>query len=170
MLTSCGFGDWERCSNFQNVSTLNHLHRSKFERRRDNYKYAKNMSNRSTEQFIQVLNSLQTKFQGNNQPSYLEYDAIHHYNWGSMWREERMTRGVYPIHWLPPHRHDRKLHQIENMMDVSCNIIDALVNSYPNKRLRIVEFCCGTGFIGLPLAYHYPHHDIVLIDSKVTFL
>ena len=34
------------------------------------------------------------------------------------------------------------------------------------KRIRVVEFCAGSGFVLLPLAQLYPHVDFVLIDYK----
>lgn len=38
------------------------------------------------------------------------------------------------------------------------------------RPLKIVEFCGGSGFVLLPLAYLYPQHRFVLIDMKRTSL
>ena len=39
-----------------------------------------------------------------------------------------------------------------------------------HQRMKIVEFCAGSGFIGLPLAALYPNDvEVVIIDRKVNF-
>jgi len=70
--------------------------------------------------------------------------------------------------------------QVENMLYLCKTFIDATVrasttspsfsSSSSRTRLRVVEFCCGTGFLGIPLAALYPGIDIILIDQKVNKL
>ena len=68
---------------------------------------------------------------------------------------------------IPPKRRDRKAHQVENMVVPTRAIIEnALATEPQEKRLRVVEFCAGSGFVLLPLAQLYPQVDFVLIDYK----
>lgn len=54
------------------------------------------------------------------------------------------------------------------MLRICRLLISAIVQAHiPSRRLRIVEFCAGSGFLGLPLAAMYPDIDVVLIDQKV---
>lgn len=68
---------------------------------------------------------------------------------------------------LPSCRMIKKQIQVENMLEVCIYLISAFEERNILQRLKIVEFCCGTGFIGLPLAALYPQHNITLIDCKV---
>ncbi len=75
---------------------------------------------------------------------------------------------------IPPKRRERKARQVENMVVPARAIIEnalrlqsKLRSSEPQeKRLRVVEFCAGSGFVLLPLAQLYPQVDFVLIDYK----
>ena len=79
---------------------------------------------------------------------------------------------IHPDHeisQLPNHRKQKKRNQVENMLQPCIEILNQL-QIHTNRRLRIVEFCSGSGSVGIPLAYLYPQHEIVLIDAKETSL
>ena len=70
---------------------------------------------------------------------------------------------------IPEERRDRKTRQVENMVIPACAIIEHFatrINRNKIKRLKVVEFCGGSGYVLLPLAQLYPHVDFVLIDNK----
>ena len=61
---------------------------------------------------------------------------------------------------LPNDRIERKINQVESMMIHVMIIIDSLLlsNKQNNKyeRIKVVEFCAGSGFVSLPLSFLYP--------------
>jgi len=76
---------------------------------------------------------------------------------------------------VPQSRVDRKAVQIENMVYVALcatNHLLAQSKTYhgDDSKVRIVEFCAGSGFVALPLAWMLREHahrlDIVLVDWK----
>ena len=56
---------------------------------------------------------------------------------------------------VPPDRVARKEVQVANMLELCMRALDFMWSSdHPTFRhIRVVEFCAGSGFIGLPLAY-----------------
>jgi methylase of polypeptide subunit release factors len=55
------------------------------------------------------------------------------------------------------------------MLNICISITNAVQRvCKPSRRLRVVEFCAGSGFIGIPLAAIYPEIDVTLIDQKVS--
>jgi hypothetical protein len=68
---------------------------------------------------------------------------------------------------IPAERRERKIQQVENMVVPARAIIEyALARRDKRKRLKVVEFCGGSGYVLLPLAQLYPHVDFVLVDCK----
>ena len=68
---------------------------------------------------------------------------------------------------LPDNRVNRKTIQLNNMIDLSIKFIKHILQNLHNgERVKIVEFCAGSGFISLPLAFLYPTIDFILIDKK----
>lgn len=81
---------------------------------------------------------------------------------------------------VPPDRVDRKAIQIESMLYVALNaalhLLTRPVSPSPSSsfqqqnKIRIVEFCAGSGFVALPLAWLLREYasclDIVLVDWK----
>ena len=76
---------------------------------------------------------------------------------------------------VPKSRCWRKLIQVENMMIPVMFMMNYLLlqrrssQKDSNRKLRVVEFCSGSGFIGLPLAVLFPSVEFVLVDMKVLF-
>ena len=68
---------------------------------------------------------------------------------------------------LPSSRLGRKIHQVNNMVLPARALIEGLLESWNReRRLRVVEFCAGSGFVLLPLAQLFPRVEFVLIDYK----
>ena len=85
---------------------------------------------------------------------------------------------------IPHNRLWRKTLQVENMIEICSQVLqnmnlnprvdsksydhrfEALKESNPSRRIRVVEFCSGSGFVALPLAALYPEIDVILIDQK----
>uniref|UniRef100_A0A1B6C8G0 Methyltransferase domain-containing protein n=1 Tax=Clastoptera arizonana TaxID=38151 RepID=A0A1B6C8G0_9HEMI len=59
---------------------------------------------------------------------------------------------------VPKSRLDRKCQQLENLCKAVIKI--AKIGDI------IVDFCCGSGHLGILLAYYLPHCQIVLLDNK----
>ncbi|XP_018567076.1 glutathione S-transferase C-terminal domain-containing protein homolog [Anoplophora glabripennis] len=60
---------------------------------------------------------------------------------------------------LPEKRAKRKQEQLENL-------VKAVVKIAGNKRYRIVDFCSGSGHLGILLAVLLPNCDVVLVENK----
>eukprot|EP01039_Chlorochromonas_danica_P010880 gene10879-12094_t len=81
-------------------------------------------------------------------------------------RWDRWPASVHPSGGeLPEQRIARKTEQIEAMLVVAIHLIETLSQERPHK-LKVVEFCGGSGYLALPLAMIYPEVDFVLIDFK----
>jgi hypothetical protein len=94
---------------------------------------------------------------------YNKLSTINHISW------ENIPYSVSPAGgYLPDKRINRKINQVENLIAVAKSLIEyRLNNNNNNNKLKIVEFCAGSGFVILPLAAMYPEYDFVLIDSKI---
>lgn len=70
--------------------------------------------------------------------------------------------------FIPANRIERKTRQVLRMVQLAAALIlqRSRHPSQKNKRLRIVEFCAGSGFVLLPLVALFPEHEFVLIDMK----
>jgi hypothetical protein len=86
---------------------------------------------------------------------------------------------LYPVPWtsiplslqpmggfLPTNRIERKTRQVLRMVQLAATLILQLSREQHSRRLRIVEFCAGSGFVLLPLVAMFPQHEFVLIDMK----
>eukprot|EP00811_Abedinium_folium_P029170 NODE_4572_length_1874_cov_5.365770.p1 GENE.NODE_4572_length_1874_cov_5.365770~~NODE_4572_length_1874_cov_5.365770.p1 ORF type:complete len:309 (+),score=75.67 NODE_4572_length_1874_cov_5.365770:871-1797(+) len=62
---------------------------------------------------------------------------------------------------LPARRAPRKRQQLESVAACASAVLGAA-----RKPLRIVDFCCGTGHLGLLLAVLHPKHEVVLVDRN----
>ncbi len=85
--------------------------------------------------------------------------------------EECMPESVHPVGGLlPPTRIQRKVQQVNNLVIPARMQIESLLKVWSSdekgRRLRVVEFCAGSGFVLLPLAKMFPHVEFVLIDYK----
>ncbi|XP_060519883.1 glutathione S-transferase C-terminal domain-containing protein homolog [Cylas formicarius] len=60
---------------------------------------------------------------------------------------------------LPQSRADRKCEQLESMAKAAMHIVS-------EKNYRIVDFCSGSGHLGILLAVLLPHCHIVLVENK----
>ena len=73
---------------------------------------------------------------------------------------------------VPPERLERKLAQVSNMLAVAMPVVDFMLRSPQFPRIRIVEFCAGSGFVGLPIAWNVltrgasKPFEIILLDWK----
>jgi hypothetical protein len=85
---------------------------------------------------------------------------------------EAWPSAVHPIGGdLPLERQKRKQEQIESLLLTAIQLINQSRLRSPSspsacRRLRVVEFCGGSGHIALPLACIFPSIEIVLIDIK----
>lgn len=86
---------------------------------------------------------------------------------------------LFPVNWqsiphslqpvggfLPQNRIERKTRQVLRMVQLAASLILQISASSSRKRLRIVEFCAGSGFVLLPLVALFPQHEFILIDMK----
>ena len=85
--------------------------------------------------------------------------------------EECMPESVHPVGGLlPPTRIQRKVQQVNNLVIPARMQIESLLKVWSSdekgRRLRVVEFCAGSGFVLLPLAKMFPCVEFVLIDYK----
>jgi hypothetical protein len=85
--------------------------------------------------------------------------------------EECMPESVHPVGGLlPPTRIQRKVQQVNNLVIPARMQIESLLKVWSSdekgRRLRVVEFCAGSGFVLLPLAKMFPRVEFVLIDYK----
>lgn len=94
---------------------------------------------------------------------YSKLSSINHISW------HQLPYSVSPAGGnLPEIRINRKINQVENLIAVAKSLIEyRLKNKNNTNKLKIVEFCGGSGFVVLPLAALYPEYDFVLIDSKI---
>lgn len=60
---------------------------------------------------------------------------------------------------LPETRAYRKCHQLENLAKSVLKLVQ-------NKKCRIIDFCSGSGHLGILLAYLLPECEIILIENK----
>lgn len=74
---------------------------------------------------------------------------------------------------LPIDRVERKRQQVLNMVVFAAPLIHEGIlqkQSHPSKkqseRFTVVDFCCGSGWQSLPLAYAFPSASFILIDCK----
>lgn len=67
---------------------------------------------------------------------------------------------------LPTNRCSRKTVQVENLMLPVMKIL----NKIEGSKIKVVEFCAGSGFVALPLAHLYKHVEFVIIDCKMKSL
>ena len=80
--------------------------------------------------------------------------------------------------YIPMNRKSRKKIQVENMLHYCSRILELIISrrnnnadtgvccQYKHGRIRVVEFCSGSGFVALPLAAIHPDIDFILIDQK----
>lgn len=61
-------------------------------------------------------------------------------------------------------RVDRKVIQVENMLSIALRLRSAVMGV---TAVHVVEFCSGSGYIGLPLASLCPNTRVTLIDMNV---
>lgn len=71
---------------------------------------------------------------------------------------------------LPATRADRKCQQLENLVKAVLKVVD-IVNfdksGLNNKKsFKIVDFCSGSGHLGILLAFILPNHHIILVENK----
>ena len=67
---------------------------------------------------------------------------------------------------LPKERIHRKTIQIENMIELCIVFLNHLTKITGLGKVRVVEFCAGSGFVLLPLAAKFPDVQFVLLDWK----
>ncbi|XP_030764097.1 glutathione S-transferase C-terminal domain-containing protein homolog [Sitophilus oryzae] len=60
---------------------------------------------------------------------------------------------------LPEKRSDRKCQQLENL-------VKAVLQLVGNKNYKIVDFCSGSGHLGLLVAHLFPKCTVVLVENK----
>lgn len=64
-------------------------------------------------------------------------------------------------------RVSRKTMQVENMVRLALQLCDTAVGGGDSgDAVRVVEFCAGSGYIGLPLACMDPRVTVSLVDMK----
>lgn len=86
------------------------------------------------------------------------------------WLENKA--GIDPAegHLCNPQRARRKRQQVANLMQVCHAYIGQLLalqsaSSMP-AQLAVIEFCCGSGHVALPLAALYPSVQFILLDNR----
>ncbi len=82
---------------------------------------------------------------------------------GINWLEIPKPVSVYGAN-LPIDRVDRKRMQLDNIIQPIIEIIEYL--QHRKSKIRIVEFCAGSGSVALPLSFMYPSIEFVFIDNK----
>ncbi|KAK9501586.1 hypothetical protein O3M35_012285 [Rhynocoris fuscipes] len=88
--------------------------------------------------------------------SRLETVELFDYSEGPKWDESWADQ--LPIPEVPSKRVERKRQQLANLAAAAVNIA--------NEGDTIVDFCCGSGHLGLILAYCLPKCKIILLDNK----
>jgi len=82
------------------------------------------------------------------------------------------VKGIDPAegHLCNPQRAQRKRQQVANLMQVCHAYIGQLLalqsTSATPAQLRVIEFCCGSGHVALPLAALYPSVHFILLDNR----
>jgi hypothetical protein len=66
---------------------------------------------------------------------------------------------------LPLRRINNKRQQVSNVCAFAIPIISKGLRESITK-YKVVDFCCGSGWQTLPLAFHFPNVQFILIDSK----
>jgi primosomal replication protein N len=64
-----------------------------------------------------------------------------------------MPAAIDPINYMKKDRAIRKRQQLQNIISCISMIINSSANNNSSKTIRVVDFCCGSGHVGLPLAY-----------------
>lgn len=86
--------------------------------------------------------------------SFLPVGFNKEFNWENIPEEANPLGGA-----LPQKRADRKCHQLENLAKATLEIVG-------NKIYRIVDFCSGSGHLGILVALLLPKCQIILVENK----
>ena len=99
-------------------------------------------------------------------PTYIQLDPnLCHINW------DRLPFSLTPMGGLGEEksaksRWNRKCNQVEAIIQPIIKIIKFMLATNQNRNIKVVEFCAGSGFCALPLAYLFPQVQFVLVDRK----
>ena len=102
----------------------------------------------------------------------------------------RLPAMLVPGTHMRSDRAQRKQHQLQNMIQavraviqrlgpidaassesasaVSAGVPPSPPPALPPRRLVIVDFCCGSGHLGFPLAWLFPQCDVILVERNAT--
>ena len=65
---------------------------------------------------------------------------------------------------IPPKRRERKMHQLQNMLHFIKQLLH--LPYYHHKNPHIVDFCAGSGYIGVLLTHLFPHCTTTMVENK----
>jgi len=86
------------------------------------------------------------------------------------WLEDKAGLDPAEGHLCNPQRARRKRQQVANLMQ-ACHVYIAQLLALQSAsstpaQLTVIEFCCGSGHVALPLAALYPSVQFVLLDNR----
>lgn len=79
-----------------------------------------------------------------------------------------LPASLQPSTFMNAARAARKESQLQNMIDATRIVLQRMQPPSPSHRSVIVDFCCGSGHVGFPLAFLLPHCDIILLEHNAS--
>jgi len=83
-----------------------------------------------------------------------------------------LPSSLVPATHMPAARAARKQHQLQNMIDALRALLQHLElrRTTANSPVRpvVVDFCCGSGHLGFPVAFLFPECDVILLEHNAS--
>ncbi|EWM26370.1 hypothetical protein Naga_100031g11 [Nannochloropsis gaditana] len=97
-------------------------------------------------------------------------DTVQNCESTAAWLEGRPGLDPAEGHLCNQERARRKRQQVANLVQACHTYIKYLLATWERnstgKPIRVIEFCCGSGHVALPLAAMYPPVQFILIDNR----